>query len=332
MQHGPHHLHVSELATHGLTHDHVRRRVRDGWLESLGNGSYLVVTPPTSENPAVWRRELARRRVAATLTALPGAHARSTSAALIHRLPTLHLPHRVEVARRAEIRSRRDALDCRVAWGPPPEDVGGVFTQRVAETVVEVAACHGAEAGLIVAGAALHRGLSHAQLCDALALHDRRKGVNMARVVVDLADARVESPGESRLRWLCHTYWIALEPQHSIRDETGHVFARADFRVAGTRVLIEFDGLGKYDSPRALQAEKLRHLRLERLGYIVVRLTWPALRVQPAAATRRARRCGWRAAASRASGRRGRATRGRSRPNVRHSCARRARARRTATA
>lgn len=176
MQHGPHHLHVSELATHGLTHDHVRRRVRDGWLESLGNGSYLVVTPPTSENPAAWRRELARRRVAATLTALPGAHARSTSAALIHRLPTLHLPHRVEVARRAEIRSRRDALDCRVAWGPPPEDVGGVFTQRVAETVVEVAACHGAEAGLIVAGAALHRGLSHAQLCDALALHDRRKG------------------------------------------------------------------------------------------------------------------------------------------------------------
>ena len=232
MQHGPHHLHVSELATHGLTHDHVRRRVRDGWLESLGNGSYLVVTPPTSENPAAWRRELARRRVAATLTALPGAHARSTSAALIHRLPTLHLPHRVEVARRAEIRSRRDALDCRVAWGPPPEDVGGVFTQRVAETVVEVAACHGAEAGLIVAGAALHRGLSHAQLCDALALHDRRKGVNMARVVVDLADARVESPGESRLRWLCHTYGIALEPQHPIRDETGGVFARADFRVA----------------------------------------------------------------------------------------------------
>lgn len=67
---------------------------------------------------------------------------------------------------------------------------------------------------------------------------------------------------------------MALEPQHSIRDETGHVFARADFRVAGTRGLIEFDGFGKYDSPRALQAEKLRHLRLERLGFVVVRLTW----------------------------------------------------------
>ena len=138
MQHGPQHLHVSELATHGLTHDHVRRWVRDGWLESLGNGSYHIVTPPTSENPAVWRRELARRRVAATLTALP----------------------------------------------------------------------------------------------DVLALYGRRKGVSMARVVVDLADARVESPGESRLRWLCHTYGIALEPQHPIRDETGGVFARADFRVA----------------------------------------------------------------------------------------------------
>lgn len=137
MQHGPHHLHVSELATHGLTHDHVRRWVRDGWLESLGNGSYLVVTPPTSENPAVWRRELARRRVAATLTALP----------------------------------------------------------------------------------------------DVLALYGRRKGgEHGARRRSRGRPGRVAGGEPAAL--VVHTYGIALEPQHPIRDETGHVFARADLRVA----------------------------------------------------------------------------------------------------
>lgn len=104
MQHGPHHLHVSELATHGLTHDHVRRWVRDGWLESLGNGSYHVVTPPTSENPAVWRRELARRRVAATFTALPDA---------------LALYDRRKGVSMARVRRRSRGRPVRVAGGEP---------------------------------------------------------------------------------------------------------------------------------------------------------------------------------------------------------------------
>ncbi|KYH46098.1 hypothetical protein AZH51_10665 [Branchiibius sp. NY16-3462-2] len=58
------------------------------------------------------------------------------------------------------------------------------------------------------------------------------------------------------------------------RDGKGY---RTDFRVVGTRVLVEFDGATKYDEPGALWREKLREDRIRSLGWIVVRLTWSDL-------------------------------------------------------
>jgi very-short-patch-repair endonuclease len=51
----------------------------------------------------------------------------------------------------------------------------------------------------------------------------------------------------------------------------------ADFLIDGTRVIVEFDGRGKYDDPTVLFAEKQREDELRRLGYVVVRLTWEDL-------------------------------------------------------
>ena len=49
---------------------------------------------------------------------------------------------------------------------------------------------------------------------------------------------------------------------------------RVDMVYEAERVVIEVDGLLKYTSRAALRAEKQRHERLVRAGYLVVRLMW----------------------------------------------------------
>jgi very-short-patch-repair endonuclease len=68
-------------------------------------------------------------------------------------------------------------------------------------------------------------------------------------------------------------------PQVTIRDQHGEFIARVDFVVAGTKIVIEFDGKVKYESgePDVLWREKKREDELRRLGYVVVRITWADL-------------------------------------------------------
>ena len=70
-----------------------------------------------------------------------------------------------------------------------------------------------------------------------------------------------------------------VRSQVRIPDTTGAVFARVDLLV-GTWVVVEFDGLVKYEGAEgraALAAEKAREDRLRAMGYEVVRLTWADL-------------------------------------------------------
>ena len=62
-------------------------------------------------------------------------------------------------------------------------------------------------------------------------------------------------------------------------DDEGYVVGRVDLLVEG-RVIVEFDGMVKYegaDGRAALAAEKRREDRLRALGFEVVRLTWADL-------------------------------------------------------
>ncbi len=49
------------------------------------------------------------------------------------------------------------------------------------------------------------------------------------------------------------------------------------FLVDGTKVVLEFDGLVKYDTGTALVGEKRREDRLRALGFEVVRIIWADL-------------------------------------------------------
>lgn len=98
-------------------------------------------------------------------------------------------------------------------------------------------------------------------------------------MVVTDADTSVESAGESLLRVLLIRLGYQVAPQFKVRDGRV-VVARVDFYLPALKVVIEFDGLVKYegmDGKQALAAEKERERRLHGLGYGVARIIWADL-------------------------------------------------------
>ena len=93
------------------------------------------------------------------------------------------------------------------------------------------------------------------------------------------ADPSAESPGETLLRVLLLELGVDVVPQYFIMDGSV-VVARVDFYLPSLRVVVEFDGLVKYDGrdgKEALAAEKRREERIRGLGYGVARVVWADL-------------------------------------------------------
>lgn len=134
----------------------------------------------------------------------------------------------------------------------------------------------GPEAFVVPADAALRAGTTTpAALSRAVEVFATHTGIGPVRAALPLADGRHESPGESRTAFLLAALGHELEPQVELVAE-GRVY-RPDFRIRGTRVLVEFDGMLKYDDRRALFEEKQREDALRRAGWVVVRLVWADL-------------------------------------------------------
>jgi hypothetical protein len=71
----------------------------------------------------------------------------------------------------------------------------------------------------------------------------RGRGCARARQVLQVADARAESPMESVLRWVLYVAGIpAPVLQYEVRDAGGRLLGRADLAWPDRRVLVEFDG------------------------------------------------------------------------------------------
>lgn len=137
---------------------------------------------------------------------------------------------------------------------------------------------------LLVPGDAALRGalITPGELETAVTSLRARPGVARARAGLALVDARHETPGETLTACVLRLLGYDIEPQFQVAHTGQFTPAgqgyRADFRLRGARVLIEFDGRVKYTSREALWQEKLREDHLRSLGYEVVRLTWADLR------------------------------------------------------
>ena len=162
---------------------------------------------------------------------------------------------------------RRDGVE--TPWGP---------AMPLAQALVELAIDAGSVPGVVSADRALHDGVVTAeQLAEAVAPATGWPRGSRARSMGALADGSSESVAESRSRVILVTSGFDVEPQFLVVDVDGTVVARSDFRVRGTRVLIEVDGRVKYTDPQVLWDEKRREDRLRRMGWTVVRLTWADL-------------------------------------------------------
>lgn len=278
----------ADAAVHGLDGHALGRLVRSGECLRLTRGWYAV----TPAEPLT-----ARSRHALTATALGRAHAGRAvvshhGALVLHGLPTyavdldtvhLTLLPRPSGARVPNASARRRGLVIHrpipgLAPSPPPVTGGSSVTTTVplAWAVVQTGLVHGPEAALVPADAALARGLVTAErlarAVEGLAGHP---GLSAVRAALPHADGRHESPGETRTAYVLRSLGFDLEPQVELTAE-GRRY-RADFRVRGTRVLVEFDGAVKYADPRALFEEKQREDALRRAGWVVVRVVWSDL-------------------------------------------------------
>lgn len=265
-----------DLSECGYGRHGVTALVRAGHLVRVRGGAF-VEGARHRDSDAVTRHLLESRAVARSL-------GRSYAVSHLSAVAMLGLPvvtrdlGRVHVSHVGQGKSRRDR---RLRVHPPvsADDVtphGGVLVVNPAMAVVQTASCDGLRAGLIAADAALARGLVTAEdLAGALA--SSGLAGESARAV-EMADGRSESPGESWSRMVFAGLALPVpELQAEIRDAGGRLVGRVDFFFRERRLIVEFDGLVKYegaDGRDALFREKRREDTLRSLGYRVVRLTW----------------------------------------------------------
>jgi len=259
----------------GYTSGTLRTMERDGGCVRVTRGVYAAHAADLSAE------DFHRRLTRAMLLRYDGrAMASHQSTLMLHGLPVHGVDlRRVQLTSRVGLKTRRGADYClhRPVGGAAVEAEGWPSVHP-AVALIQTAIAAGAGAAVVSADAALHRDLvSPADLAQARVLIGSRSGSRAAAVMLELADSRSESPGESRLRLGLVLRGIRVVPQVVIRDDAGRFVARVDLMVEGTKVIIEFDGMMKYrgvGGEQALIEEKLREDRLRSLGYLVIRITW----------------------------------------------------------
>ena len=286
-------LTTRDAAQCGCPRDRLARLVDRGVLRRVHPGCFVDEERFTAASPE-GRRALAAMAVA---RGFEDRHAVShLSAVALHGLPVISAPdERVHLSRTTAGRPRRsrDVVVHPRLRPMPLCRMAGTLSVLPAVAIVQATAAAGLVTGLAAADAALHTGrTSHAELVQAAAQVGRCHGVRDVRLMLEMADERVESPGESWTRVLFRGLDLpAPELQAPMHDEDGWLIGFADFFFRDARTVVEFDGEKKYagkDGRAALVKEKYREDRLRSLGYAVVRLTWRDLSA-PAVVDRKVR-------------------------------------------
>ena len=191
----------------------------------------------------------------------------------------------VPVRARAGVRLRRAAL--------PQSDVirrQGFRTTSAERTVRDLGSRADGVESVVAVDMALHAGLvGHSQLVNYVLAHPGEKGIKRLRRAVRLADARSESPMETRLRMeLVKGRLPRPSVQAELRDASGQFIGRADLYYPDRKLVIEYDGENHKDR---LVADLRRQNALFNAGYHLLRFTVADLRTSGSvvAQVRRAR-------------------------------------------
>jgi very-short-patch-repair endonuclease len=260
----------AQAAAAGLPRHRLRTLVRRGeWTRPAYGVVSPIGTPGASRQRAIRRGHVLAASAAALLR--PTHVVTGRSAAITYGLPTLSVPERPELTQRpAATLGRREHAHVYGATLRTDEvtDWFGAPVTTVARTLVDLAR-HDPRDGIMAVDAALRaKSTTWTQLHAALDVAYGWPFVRRARRVVALANKRAESPLESLVRLKLHDDGF---PAPEVQVEIDGY--RVDLLFRAQRVIVEADGRLKYTDAQ-LWREKRRELRLRRLGFVVVRVTW----------------------------------------------------------
>ena len=278
---------LAQAGSHGVTEEVIRTLVARGVVVRLIRGWYAV---PEQE----WdRRALHARAAYAQVRRRDGRAVLSHHSALIHHglpdlgadLSTTHLTHRESSSRRA----RHDCVVHRADASTAPGVLEpGSLVVPPSFAVVQSGLLNGPLAALVSGDAALRRKLTTVPEIElAASMYRHAGGIGGVAAMLGEFDARSESAAESLTRYIVTRLGYTVTSQLRIPPE-GPGF-RVDLALEAEGLIIEFDGRTKYvpdhegqgDGTRdgkpiadVVMDEKARHRTLERLGWVILRLTW----------------------------------------------------------
>ena len=192
-------LTTTELLRH-VDRPGLDRLVRRGELVRVRAGVYVDGARFRSGEP-VARHVMAARAIAGLLG--DGYAVSHLSAVALHGLPVLRSDlGRIHLSLLRPGKPRADERLQVHATLPASAvvDIRGTAVVTAAVGVVQAAASAGVRAGIVAADTAMRSGVTHDQLATALDIGRLGRGRRVAARVVELADGRSESPGESWAR------------------------------------------------------------------------------------------------------------------------------------
>jgi hypothetical protein len=165
----------------------------------------------------------------------------------------------------------------------------GVRVMSACRIGLEVTTVASTEAAVVAVNHLVHAG--HTTLEEMAVRYQRGfvfwKNTLKTNLVLRLADAAIESVGESRFFYFCYAAGLpAPVPQYEITDDRGQFVARVDFAWPELGVFVEFDGKIKYEAllkpgesaSDVVIREKRREERIVELtGWRCIRVTWSDL-------------------------------------------------------
>lgn len=252
---------TAAAASIGVDPTGLHRLVKAGAIRRVIRGWYAVRAPGRERAPwegadAFETTRLQHRLLTiALLKSFEGRVVASHQSALVlHGLPlwradldTAHLCR----TNTKHTRHRPSAVIHPPVSDPPVVTTEGFRTVPVAQAVIQVGLYPADDAprrapmdSLIAADHALHRGLITADALNAAVRHHaHHPGIPAVRALLEHADGRHESPGESRLAHAMRMAGYRFTPQAPLPGGRGY---RGDFLLDDDPVVVEFDGLGKY--------------------------------------------------------------------------------------
>lgn len=277
---------TSELAAAGLEDRVVTAAVKCGTLLRLRRGAYVRSAQWHILKP--WDQDQLRIMAHFASTG-GGARYSHVSAARLHGCHVwdsgslVHVTTQYSNSRASagtDVRTHRLPLSNSEAvslWTPDGREI---LTTAIERTVLDCARILPLHKAAVIGDHALHKGASLALMRQLLADSPVTRGGRRASDLLEVLDARSESPGETRTRLLLRSFGLhTFQPQVGIMT-TGGLF-RADFADLEARAIIEFDGTAKYTDYRPTQdvllAERWRENALAEAGWRVFRLQWKHL-------------------------------------------------------